>query len=268
MSAIAVAVGTDGIIVASDGVCYTYETGEVSGFVSKIILLPEYDCFIGSTGAGAFMTALRWELDQQITCFDDLVTDFEDLCARVHRKLFSNAWGFYEPGPLTEVCCVIGGWSEDRQRYEGYRLVSYAKHGVNHGDGSTSVAEPFTAMLLPDGLWCTQSPDPETMVEFGLPPSSPHDETIDVLSRMICACRAESGLGKNLGGEDRFNMIGGFLQLTVLQRNIVQSYIPYRWEEDRIGERIDPTGSNRFPQWLRDRHEAALAEAPKSRPKK
>lgn len=263
MSAIAVALGTDGIIIASDGVCYTYETGHVSGFVSKIILLPEYDCFIGSTGAGAFMTALRWELEQQVTCFDDLVEAFGDLCEIVHRKLFTNIFGRWEDGPLTEVSCVIGGWSDARQAYEAYRVVSYDKPSVDLSDGRSIRLEPFKPTPLPGALWCSYMPD--TMEEFGLAPPLQNEETINVAARLICACRADSGfvVDKDGQGDDRFHMVGGFLQLTVLQRGHVQSWIAHRWQEDQIGQPIEATGPGRFPEWLKERYEAArAAESP------
>jgi len=262
MSAIAVAVMEDGILVASDGVCYTYETGAVSGFVSKVSLLPEYNCFIGATGAGAFMNALLWEMNQEFGSFDDIVADFDALCATVHRKLFTDYSGVWETGPMTEVSCVIGGWSDARQAFEAYRIVSYDKESVSLSDGSSIRLTPFEKQLLPASIWCSTSPR-NAMKEFGLDPAPPNDSTMDILSRLICACRADSGMVKDEtgGGDDRFHMVGGFLQITVLQRDRIESVIAHRWEEDRLGYPIDPSGPGRFPAWLKERYEATLAEA-------
>lgn len=59
MSAVAIAVGSDGIAVASDGVCYEYETGDVKGYRSKVILMPEHGAFIAATGLGNFGVSLQ-----------------------------------------------------------------------------------------------------------------------------------------------------------------------------------------------------------------
>ncbi len=241
MSALAIAIGTDGILAACDGVCYDYETGTVSGFVSKIILLPEYGAFIGWTGAGAFGPALRWEINQAIVSFDDLVEQFSHLCEAVQWKLFG-----YNQGPLSEVSCVIAGWSVARQAYEGYRLVSYDKPSVDLSDGRRIRMDPFKAFPLPDGLWCSTSP---TRLEaFGLNPPSPDEEAVDTAIRLICAARAESGRKDDEDG--RFFMAGGFVQVVILQQNATQSYIAHRWPEDVLGQPIDPSKGSPLPPWL------------------
>lgn len=258
MSVIAVAVGKDGVLAASDGVCYTYETGEIAGFVSKVILLPEYNCFIGSTGAGSFGVSLRWEIEQKVNSFDELVEDFADFCEIVHRKLFTNMWGYWDHSSRdTEISCVIGGWSDARQAYEAYRVVSYEKGSVDLSDGSAIRLEPFKLMPLPDALWCSYSPD--TMEEFGLTPPLPNEETADIAARLVCAARATSGLVTESDGNEAFFMAGGFIQMTVIQQGHSQSWIAHRWPEDRLGEPIDPNGPERFPAWLRDRYDQAKA---------
>ncbi|MEN5278174.1 hypothetical protein ABE527_14635 [Brucella sp. TWI432] len=258
MSALAVAVGTDGIIVASDGVCHTYDTGEVHGFVSKFILLPEYNCFIGSTGAGGFCTALRWEITQQINSFDDLVEGIAEFCKTSHQRLFSDIWGNWDRGPHSEAACVIGGWSDERQAYEAYRVVSYEKPSVTLSDGNLITLEPFVRYPLPAATWCSHLPD--TMHEFDLVPPLPNEETGDILMRLVCACRADSGLvvgEEEREGDDRYYMAGGFIQMAVIQEGTSQSWIAHRWPEDQIGKQIDPNGPERYPAWLKERYEQA-----------
>ncbi len=260
MSALAISVGTDGILVASDGVCYTYETGEVSGFVSKVILLPEYDCFIGATGAGAFAVALRWEVNQQINSFDDLVEGIAGFCETVHRKLFTDIWGEWHRGPISEVSCVIGGWSDARQAYEAYRVVSYEKPCVNMSDGGSLTLEPFVRYPLPAATWCNHLPD--TMHEFDLVPPLPNEETGDILMRLVCACRADSAFVKGeeeREGDNRHYMAGGFIQMCAIQQGHSQSWIAHRWPEDQIGKQIDPNGPERYPAWIKERYEQAKA---------
>jgi len=258
MSALAVAVGTDGIIIASDGVCYTYETGEVASFVSKVIMLPEFNCFIGSTGAGAFAVALRWEINQQINCFDDLVDSIADFCELVHRKLFTDMWGNWDRGPQSEASCVIGGWSDERQAYEAYRVVSYEKPSVDLSDGGSLTLEPFVRYPLPAATWCNHLP--ETMHEFDLVPPLPNEDTGAILMRLVCACRADSKFVKGeeeREGDNRHFMAGGFIQMTVIQQGHSQSWIAHRWPEDQIGKQIDPNGPERYPAWIKENYEKA-----------
>ena len=253
MSAIAIAMGTDGIIAACDGVCYDYETGTVSGFVSKVILLPEYGAFIGWTGAGAFGPALRWEINQAIVSFDDLVEQFGHLCEAVQWKLFG-----YNEGPETEVSCVIAGWSQARQSYEVYRLVSYDKTSIDLSDGRKIRIEPFKAYPLPEAWWCSISPT--RRADFGLSPPAPGEEAVDTAIRLICAARADSGRKEHEDGHGRFFMAGGFVQVVVLQQNSTQSYIAHRWPEDVLGQPIDPSKGSPLPAWL-EMHNAPAAAA-------
>lgn len=251
MSALAIAIGTDGIIAACDGVCYDYETGTVSGFVSKIILLPEYGAFIGWTGAGGFGPALRWEINQAISSFDDLVEQFEHLCEAVQWKLFG-----YNQGPLTEVSCVIAGWSVARQSYEGYRLVSYDKTSVDLSDGGRIQLEPFKAQPLLN-WWCSVSLT--RSADFGLSPPAAGEAAVDTAIRLICAARADSGRKEHDDGDGRFFMAGGFVQVAILQQSSIQSYVAHRWPEDVLGEPINPSKGSPLPSWLEMTNASAAA---------
>ena len=241
MSAVAISVCDDGIVVASDGVCYDYDSGNVGGYVSKVILMPEYSCFIATTGMGAFGAALRWEVNQGINSFDDFVDGFERIAKAVHTRLCFSLFGA-TTGPETEVSCVIGGWSDRRQAYEAYRLVSYGKQSINGHDGASGRLEPFKAEKLPGAIWCSFTPD--HMAEFGLAPPPSDMETAEILARMISACRADSGYS-----DDRYANVGGFLQMTVVQRDHIQSWVSHRWREDEIGRPIDPSKGLRIAPW-------------------
>lgn len=248
MSAVAIAVGADGIIVASDGVSYDYESGNVGHYVSKVIVMPEYSCFIAATGMGAFGAALRWEADQNINSFDDLVDGFERLAKDVHRRLCIQHYGSFA-APETEMSCVIGGWSERRQAYEAYRLVSYAKPSVRLVDGKSVEyeLEPFRMEDLPAAIWCSHLP--AHAASFGITPPPADMETAEILARLICACRAGSGFVEEDDGPGRHYNVGGFLQMTIVQRDHIQSWIPHRWPEDEIGKPIDPNKGERIPSW-------------------
>lgn len=251
MSAVAIAVGTDGIVVASDGVCYEYETGDVKGYRSKVILMPEYSAFIAATGLGNFGVSLRWALDQTVNCFDDIVDQFEDVARRVHRDLCRRGLFHWDTGRGTEACAVIGGWSDARQKYEAWRLVSYDKESsrtdVGTGEKIDVTLKPFHKEELPLAIWCSHLP--QDMASFGVDPIPPKMATIDVLARLICASRATSGPAVYEEDGRHFNA-GGFLQLATIQRDDIRSWIAHRWPEDEIGKPIDPTKGERMPGWL------------------
>lgn len=243
MSCLVIGIGPDAILAACDGVCYEYETGVVAGIVSKIILLPEYDALIGWTGAGAFGAALRWEINQRIGNFDGLVEKFDQLCEDVHWKMFE-----YHGGPEAEVSCVIAGWSEARQAYEGYRLVSYDKPSMDLSDGRSIRLEPFKATPLPGALWCSYMP--KRAGEFGVNPPVEGEGMIEMAIRLICAARADSGWREESNGDSRFYAAGGFIQMAVVERNHTRSWVAHRWPEDVIGQPIDPTKGSPLPSGL------------------
>lgn len=200
-------------------------------------------------------------INQQIASFDDFVDKFGELCNTVHRGLFTDEFGRWDRGPMSQTSCVIGGWSDARQAYEAYRVVSYEKKSVD-AHGQPIRLKPFTAVPLPaDALWCNYSP--RNLEEFGLASELPNEDLIDVASRYICAARADSGVGEDndAEGESRYFMAGGFIQICVVQNGQTQSWIAHRWAEDQIGKPIDPTGPERFPEALRERYEQAKAEA-------
>ena len=245
MSALVVAINADGIIAACDGACYQHETGAISAFVSKIILLPEYGALIGWTGVGNFGPALRWEINQAISSFDDLVNRFEAVCKHIHGEMFGD-----NLGPMTEVSCVIAGWSEARRAYEGYRLVSYEKQSIGFSNERSIAREPFKSVPLPAAIWSSFSPT--KMDDFGLNPPAEDEETLDVAIRLVCAARADSGWLKDKDGtgDNRLYMAGGFVQVAVLQQYHVQSWIAHRWPEDTVGHRVDPSKGAPLPPWL------------------
>lgn len=247
MSAVAVAVCPDGIVVASDGVSYDYDTGNVGAYVSKVILMPEYNCFIASAGMGAFGAALRLEVNQSINCFDDFVNCFERAALVVHRVACLGLFGTVS-GPLTEVSCVIGGWSDRNQACEAHRLVSYAKASVNQSNGKSIRLEPFKANRLPGPIWCSHLPD--CVNDFNVVPPPPEMESAEILARLICACRADSGFVDEEGDEaGRHYNVGGFLPMTIVRRDCIQSWIAHRWSEDEIGKPIDPSKGELVPSW-------------------
>lgn len=249
MSAVAIAVGEDGIIAACDGVSYDYQTGNVGHYVSKLIVMPEYGCFIAATGMGSFGAALRWEIEQAINSFDDLVDGFERFAKWTYLKMVLSQYDGDASGQDAEMSCVIGGWSERRRRYEAWRLVSYQKPSVRLEDGKPVEyqLERFVKEELPAAIWCSHMPD--AAGAFGINPPPADMETAEVLARLICACRAGSGFFEEDDGPGRHYNVGGFLQMAVIQRDRVESWVAHRWAEDEIGRPVDPSKGDPVVSW-------------------
>lgn len=252
MSAVALVVGTDGIVIASDGISYDYHTGKVMGYVSKVVLMPEYGAFIAATGMGDFAVSLRWAISATVSCFDDLVEQFEEMARWVHKEMMRrNRLLHGVDGPI-EVSCVIGGWSEARKKYEAWRLASYEKGSVREDDTFRGRWEadlkPFCKEETQLGaVWCSYVPS--DLASFGIDPAPADMATSDILARLICAARADSGPSRRAEDGRYFNA-GALIQMTLLQRDSIRSWIAHRWPEDEIGKPVDPMKGERIPVWL------------------
>lgn len=249
MSALAVGTADNAIVFAADGVCYDYAEGKVSGLGSKLLLMPEIDCILGWTGLGAFGEHFRLATSMRFADFDALLDEVVGVSREIH---LSMTWNWqrlaFNTGRETYLSFVLGGWSNVRQRFESYRIVSYAKESLDGTDPSKKIMlEPWRLLPMP-GMWASSAPSPETCARFGTVVGDGNYDMTDMAIRFICANRAESGIRTDpeTGAESFYN-VGGFVQVAVLQRGNVNSWIAHRWPEDVIGMPIDPTRGKPMP---------------------
>ena len=258
MSAVAVAVWDEGVIVAGDGVCSDPDTGEVGGLFSKVITLPERNAIVAWCGIGTFGHRLNLAIAQQYPTFDELLDAFPEICEGVHTDFVDEFGLYWAPTVQLECSVVLAGYSTSRRRHEAYRLVSYVKESTNGVTGEKSFLEPWK--LIPISyLYCSHAPRPELLKEFGLETVDGPVDLAGLCIRFICANRAESGQTNkddplNAG---RFYSVGGFVQMAYMQGDTIQSWIAHRWPEDVPGQRIDPSKGERLPAYLMS------AEAPR-----
>lgn len=248
MSAIAVGTADNAIVFAADGVCYDYAKGEVAGLGSKLLLMPELDCIVGWTGLGQFGSLFHMATHMRFADFDALLADAVEVTRGIHdwacRDIAAHGRGIEEE---TRLNMVLGGWSKARQRFETYRMVSYAKVSLNALDASTSaVLTPWQLRPIPP-MWCSGAPAPATCERFGVAFGEGFDMT-DMAIRLICANRAESGATTHPDtGETTFHNVGGFVQVAMLDGNGITSWIAHRWPEDVVGEPVDPSRGKPLP---------------------
>ncbi len=248
MSAIALIVTDDYVVMAGDGVASDPATGAVVAYMSKLSLMPELNAVMAITGIGGFDHLLGWFMPCGVKDFDDLVEVLPDLVKRCH--FHAVAQGMIVGGDhRTNV--TVAGWSGQREQFEGWRVVSYEKETIDEGSGRTTVLPPWTLLPMPrDRIWCSTAPASMIKARFGLPFATDDDNDVDMLVRMICAARAESGDIAGLAA--RFNA-GAFVQIALVDRRLCQSWIAHRWPEDVIGKPIDPTLGEPMPKYLMDR---------------
>lgn len=243
MTAVAILRTADGIVVASDGIAYEAETGNVAGFTSKVILAPEWSAVIAYRGAGGFGQMLRSRLGVEVMNFDTMLAQLPSVALPLWLEY---RFSYQED---CHFSLLIGGWSDARQRYETYVLRS---ERVTFDDG---VQEPFTLTPLPSA-YLAPTPTTALMRDFGVLEAVARDPIAGAV-RAVCAARRL----ENAPGEAARFAVGGFVQLTVLTRDAVESRVVHRWP-DPIGEPIDPTRGDALPAWVLERAEQATDGEP------
>jgi hypothetical protein len=231
----------NGVYIASDGVCYD-DNGIVLGFDSKVVLIPDWNCVLGSTGAGQFGLAFRQQSALDIHSFDDLIKCVVKRAQAVHQR-YVDHYGFDD-----RVTLVLAGWSDARQRFETYKLCSHEDN--DYADPPVEQA-PWSLISLPY-IWSSVAPRPEDAPRFGL--NWPNldgggvTHAIGMTARLVCAARARSGPLPAVDIKDtaRAYACGGFLQLTTLTRDCITSEIIHRWP-DRVGSTVDPSVGDPMP---------------------
>lgn len=250
MSIVAVTIRPDDyVMMACDGVCTDPATGNVKGYVSKMHVMPDLGALMGVTGFGGLGEALRFHMPVHVACFDDLLDAMPGLLAW--------AWAGIETefGPWAYRSCVsLAGWSDQRGKFEGWRITTYDKDRVRPETGERATVPAFTLGAIPDrGIWATAGEDPAILRRFGVIGGPDTDDDGDRLVRVICAGRAESGQATEEGLP--FN-VGGFVQLAHLVRGHAQTWITHRWPEDVIGRPIDPARGQPLPDHLMAHYDA------------
>lgn len=231
----------EAIAVASDGATSNYDA-TMGGCVSKVLALPHLNCFVGNVGAAGVTAGLVFTISwKSYPSFDhvlaNVVEDFREILAAA--ALYTR-----ERDPPATV--VLGGWSDERQRFESYKVNSRSREVINVATGEKFFSEPWVVTPLPQIWGSTAHPDdPEN--RFGLRAEG-EVNLLDLAARFVCAARAGSGPDGELDPDTGISgsCVGGFLQMTLLQRDTVKTWIAHRWP-DVIGEVIDPSRGELMP---------------------
>lgn len=233
MSAICVVPLDDCVVFAGDGGAYDPTGGNRIGSTSKVFLVPHLNCIFGYVGIGGLGHLLLPNIEYAAETFDDLVNGgFVKACREAFAQLARE--GRNPDG--VRATAIVGGFSDARQSFEVYKVHSAPKQVMQEGVLTEHAAWKLHPVLH---NWASSSPSPEAQEKAGL--SGPMN-AIEYAARMIAANRLHSG-------EDEYG-VGSFLQIAIVSRDGVRSWIAHRWP-DPLGAPIDPNCGDLLPPDLR-----------------
>src|SRR5690606_14740733 len=122
----------------------------------------------GWTGLGAFGEHFRLATSMRFADFDALLEEVVGISHEIHLAM---TWDWnrlcFDTSHESRLSFVLGGWSNARQRFESYRIVSYAKESLDVTDPSKKIMlEPWQLLPMP-GMWASTAPSQETCERFG-----------------------------------------------------------------------------------------------------
>lgn len=218
MTAINVFRFTDGIMIWTDGAFYDAD-GVLCFNNDKVRPLPHLRAAVAVRGSGLIGPILANRLGSGFSTFDNMVAGLAE----------TVAWAVVAQQHILELCShgkafqvIVAGWSEARGEPQTYRVESAAPDVV-HREGPF-VFTPGNAAL-----------DAQLTAEFTDPGQLSGMEGGVRVLEMQRALRIEQveGHGEVCG-------VGGFAQLTVITRELIQTQIVKRWP-DQVGQKMGET---------------------------
>ena len=232
MSALAIVPAGDAIVLAADGAVYDRQRGQLLGSITKLHVMPHLSTVFGAVGQGHLIHIFPHLIGFRFSSFDEVRENFAELCrASVSAQRTNNQWE-----DRARATVVLAGWSEGNQAFEVFKL-----HTLDKFEHSAWDLHPIS------GVWCSTAPTPEHMDEVSLDANA--DSALDVAAKLVCANRLQSGAGvyegDDYGEEDAYG-VGCFLQMALLRRDCVTSWIAHRWPDEN-GKVINPETGEKMP---------------------
>ncbi|MHC2017141.1 hypothetical protein [Methylobacterium sp. CM6247] len=239
MTANAMFVVEDGIVVFSDGAAYD-ETGTVRQIHDKQLIRADIDTVITCSSSGSGLSLLNLAMSSDAPGgFDDVADQMPGWSQEVHAMMMA---AFPERGETENWAMYLyGGWSERAQAWKAFLIITLS------GSMLGMRCEAYTPVPL--ASYVKPEASPEALAKVGLPadlntlpaPVDPHDLGL----RLMMALRHTEQTAIHGPGSRSGYIVGGFLQHTHLRRGRAETRIAYRWP-DEIGRPIDPSGDPPF----------------------
>lgn len=177
----------------------------------------------------------------RINGFDDVLTVLPGLARLVHADLLTTG------GYVQSFSLMIGGYSEERGRFETYSLRD---RDFDRGyEGAPEIQPAFTLAPLPAIHFAPMpSEGAQRAADMDDFTTGAHDGP-SLAVRAICAARLDRN-GSVECPADEDHSVGAFVQLTILSKGRIDSNIVHRWP-DPVGEPINPSRGELLPVWLR-----------------
>ena len=230
----------NGIIIACDSISYD-ETGIVKSTKAvKLLAVPELNCAIGNVGVGNFTPVLRAQMAHKYESFDQVISG----AAEDFRAVLTGMILMGQAQSDAKCTAIYAGWSDERGRFETYRIS--ARDKVSKLNGVETILPAFVPTHVP-GDWCSSEYNSEDAARFGL-----DLETLPVVNNAVayvCACRAASEASGSGDFEGLPYAVGGHVQVMQIERGIITTWIAHQWP-DKVGEALDPTVGMAMPDWL------------------
>jgi hypothetical protein len=248
--------------ILTDSACY-FDSGVVAMFRDKCQPIPELHCAVLTFGPMMWSTLISSAIRERFTSFDQMKAGIEPLM----REIFYFNWHDVTTsadGNATELWVV--GWSESLNAPDAFPILLYDLEDPNERFRGPNIPPPFTIDNV-QVLCHTPSPTPAMLEEARLP-FSLSEMTLEDLEQI----RPDVDLLHLLEIQRRIaftggsHKVGGYAQLTSVDRNGVRQRRIHEWAEDKVGELIKPLPVD-WIKWRADREKhGGTMEAPPSIP--
>jgi hypothetical protein len=238
MTAINVVRQKRAVHIISDGVVCDHN-GIVCEIGPNAFALPHLPAALAIRGASHFMPFLSHRLSRECHSFDDLLIKIVRAAQEVHMSfpmaLGNLGFGSIEP----DFDLVAVGWSNSRAAPTGY-LVSSHDRVVARG----LTANAWQLIELPDVLIAPPIAEHQiTATGWQVPYSADSFRPdIDGLALLKAQRLSRRAADASFGARGYVYVVGGFVQVTSVSSNGVNSEIVHRWP-DELGRRIEPEAS-------------------------
>lgn len=248
MTAINVVRQRDRVHVVTDGAGYLGD-GTVLSFVTKAFAVPHWPGVVATRGPALATGTIGAYASSIFGSFDAAISGIEAALPRI----------MIEVGPVlaqavqTQIDVVLAGWSAARSRPESYYLRTGDQvWDVRHDEATNKNA------ILPDPFKLTEFPRvaiaptirSEVRESSGFAGVDGDEPTEQVLYDLALCIEAQRQQRFDFEGME-IHCVGCFAQLSTVTESGVNQSIMKRWDDDLIGEPINPRPVD-WAQWRRE----------------
>ncbi|WP_407530115.1 hypothetical protein [Methylobacterium oryzisoli] len=238
MTALAILVEPEVVLIASDGAVLEPQTFKLTQAASRIVLCPEWSCVLASRSQGWPAEVVRRQAQlANVTSFDELIARSDELV-----RIAADAYCQTSPSHSADFSVFLAGWSDAQQRMALYVVSTLRASEQLRSDDAYKAAPLPNLVLVP-------SPTGRAAALVGLQVYRGQEQfslgdPIQYLQRVIAAARFS---GRGTPAEPC--TVGCFIQVTQLQRDYAHTMITHRWN-DRIGEPMQPFREPTVPAFM------------------